>query len=240
MRPSWARVWAARGHRRDRRWRSSATCSGRAFLFAHRMYGGGAYDPANERVLWQTPLVMAAHRHRHDGLDRPAHRCSSAGRSSCRRPTPYPRRELLHPRRVPRAGSGPRSPPAARSSAAGPAPASPPSAPRPAASTSSSSTTPAASAWPAAARLAGMMPYGDANQIVMDMAREVLPVVEKTPVLAGVCGTDPFRIMKLFLRDVQDAGLQRGAELPHRRPDRRHLPRRTSKRRTWASTRKSR
>src|SRR6188768_1526380 len=54
--------------------------------------------------------------------------------------------------------------------------------------------------------LSGMMPYGDANQIVMDMAREVLPVVRKTPVLAGVCGTDPFRIMKLFLREVQTAG----------------------------------
>ena len=54
--------------------------------------------------------------------------------------------------------------------------------------------------------LSGMMPYGDANQIVMDMAREVLPVVEHTPVLAGVCGTDPFRIMKRFLRDVRDAG----------------------------------
>lgn len=54
--------------------------------------------------------------------------------------------------------------------------------------------------------LAGMMPYGDANAIVMDMAREVLPVVPNTPVLAGVCGTDPFRIMKLFLRDVQHAG----------------------------------
>src|SRR5882672_9929650 len=54
--------------------------------------------------------------------------------------------------------------------------------------------------------MSGMMPYGDANQIVMDMAREVLPVVHKTPVLAGVCGTDPFRIMKLFLRDVQSAG----------------------------------
>ena len=54
--------------------------------------------------------------------------------------------------------------------------------------------------------LSGMMPYGDANAIVMDMAREVLPVVQKTPVLAGVCGTDPFRIMRLFLRDVQDAG----------------------------------
>src|SRR5438445_5667403 len=54
--------------------------------------------------------------------------------------------------------------------------------------------------------LAGMMPYGDANQIVMDMAREVLPVVQNTPVLAGVCGTDPFRIMELFLREVQTAG----------------------------------
>jgi predicted TIM-barrel enzyme len=54
--------------------------------------------------------------------------------------------------------------------------------------------------------LAGMMPYGDANWIVMEMAREVLPVARKTPVLAGVCGTDPFRIMELFLRDVQRAG----------------------------------
>ncbi len=54
--------------------------------------------------------------------------------------------------------------------------------------------------------LCGMMPYGDANQIVMEMAREVLPVVTKTPVLAGVCGTDPFRIMRLFLREVQAAG----------------------------------
>ena len=51
-----------------------------------------------------------------------------------------------------------------------------------------------------------MMPYGDANAIVMDMAREVLPVVEHTPVLAGVCGTDPFRLMRNFLRDVKDAG----------------------------------
>lgn len=54
--------------------------------------------------------------------------------------------------------------------------------------------------------LSGMMPYGDANQIVMDMAREVLPIVRDTPVLAGVCGTDPFRIMKHFLREVQTAG----------------------------------
>ena len=54
--------------------------------------------------------------------------------------------------------------------------------------------------------LSGMMPYGDANQIVVDMAREVLPIVQNTPVLAGVCGTDPFRIMKLFLREIQAMG----------------------------------
>src|SRR5688572_31276263 len=54
--------------------------------------------------------------------------------------------------------------------------------------------------------LAGLLPYGDANAIVMEMAREVLPVVQKTPVLAGVCGTDPFRVMKRFLLDVKEAG----------------------------------
>jgi predicted TIM-barrel enzyme len=54
--------------------------------------------------------------------------------------------------------------------------------------------------------LAGMMPYGDANAIVMDMAREVLPVVEEVPVLAGVCGTDPFRSMQRFLEKVKRAG----------------------------------
>ncbi len=54
--------------------------------------------------------------------------------------------------------------------------------------------------------LSGMMPYGDANQIVLEMAREVLPVVKRTPVLAGVCGTDPFRVMARFLREVQAAG----------------------------------
>ena len=54
--------------------------------------------------------------------------------------------------------------------------------------------------------LAGMMPYGDANAIVMEMGREVLPVARDTPVLAGVCGTDPFRLMDVFLREVQAAG----------------------------------
>ena len=50
--------------------------------------------------------------------------------------------------------------------------------------------------------LAGLMPYGDANAIVMEMAREVIPVVKRTPVLAGVCGTDPFRDMEVFLKEV--------------------------------------
>ena len=54
--------------------------------------------------------------------------------------------------------------------------------------------------------LAGMMPYGDANAIVMEMASEVLPVVRHTPVLAGVCGTDPFRVIPRFLQQVRDAG----------------------------------
>jgi predicted TIM-barrel enzyme len=54
--------------------------------------------------------------------------------------------------------------------------------------------------------LAGLMPYGDANAIVMEMAHEVLPVVRETPVLAGVCGTDPFRLMPQFLEDVRRAG----------------------------------
>src|SRR4029077_16019359 len=47
--------------------------------------------------------------------------------------------------------------------------------------------------------LSGMMPYGDANQIVMEMAREVLPVARKTPVLAGGCGTRPLRVMRRLL-----------------------------------------
>jgi predicted TIM-barrel enzyme len=54
--------------------------------------------------------------------------------------------------------------------------------------------------------LAGLMPYGDANAIVMEMGAEVLPIVRDTPVLAGVCGTDPFRLMPQFLRGVRDAG----------------------------------
>jgi len=54
--------------------------------------------------------------------------------------------------------------------------------------------------------LAGLMPYGDANAIVVEMAAEVLPVVQRVPVLAGVCGTDPFRLMEVFLPELRRLG----------------------------------
>ena len=54
--------------------------------------------------------------------------------------------------------------------------------------------------------LAGLLPYGDANAIVVEMAAEVLPVVEDTPVLGGVCGTDPFRLMSVFLKQLEEMG----------------------------------
>ncbi|MEL6220739.1 MAG: phosphoenolpyruvate hydrolase family protein [Pseudomonadota bacterium] len=54
--------------------------------------------------------------------------------------------------------------------------------------------------------LAGLMPYGDANAIVVEMAAEVLPVVKHTPVLAGVCATDPFRLMLKFLDQLKEIG----------------------------------
>lgn len=54
--------------------------------------------------------------------------------------------------------------------------------------------------------LAGLLPYGDANKIVVEMGSEVLPVVKHTPVLAGVCGTDPFRIMEVFLKQLKEQG----------------------------------
>lgn len=54
--------------------------------------------------------------------------------------------------------------------------------------------------------LAGLLPYGDANAIVVEMASEVLPVVKNTPVLAGVCGTDPFRLMDVFLNQLKEIG----------------------------------
>jgi predicted TIM-barrel enzyme len=54
--------------------------------------------------------------------------------------------------------------------------------------------------------LAGLLSYGDANQIVVEMGQEVLPVVKETPVLAGVCGTDPFRVMEIYLKQLKDQG----------------------------------
>ncbi|MCA9033389.1 MAG: phosphoenolpyruvate hydrolase family protein, partial [Planctomycetaceae bacterium] len=54
--------------------------------------------------------------------------------------------------------------------------------------------------------LSGLMPYGDANAIVVEMSAEVLPVVKDVPVLAGVCGTDPFRIMELFVEQLKVIG----------------------------------
>ncbi len=54
--------------------------------------------------------------------------------------------------------------------------------------------------------LAGLMPYGDANAVVMEMAGEVLPIVKNTPVLAGVCASDPFRLMDKFLDEIKAAG----------------------------------
>jgi predicted TIM-barrel enzyme len=54
--------------------------------------------------------------------------------------------------------------------------------------------------------LAGLLPYGDANGIVVEMAAEVLPVVKHTPVQAGVCGTDPFRLMPVFLKQLREIG----------------------------------
>lgn len=53
---------------------------------------------------------------------------------------------------------------------------------------------------------AGLMPYGDANAIVVEMAGEVLPIIKDTPVLAGVCGTDPFRLMTVFLKQLKEMG----------------------------------
>lgn len=54
--------------------------------------------------------------------------------------------------------------------------------------------------------LSGLLSYGDANQIVIEMGAEVLPVVKHTPVLAGVCGTDPFRVMDIYLKQLKDMG----------------------------------
>ena len=62
--------------------------------------------------------------------------------------------------------------------------------------------------------LAGLLAYGDANAIVVEMAREVLPVVKQTPVLAGVNGTGPFRLMSRFLAELRDLGFAGAQNFP--------------------------
>ena len=113
----------------------------------------------------------------------------------------------------------------AQSSVAAQEPVSRPSLPRQAAQTSSSSTIRAAIAWPGAARWPGLMPYGDANGIVVEMAAEVLPIVKNTPVLAGVCGTDPFRLMPVFLKQLKEIGFSGVQNFPTVGLIRRQLPR---------------
>ncbi len=72
--------------------------------------------------------------------------------------------------------------------------------------------------------LAGLLAYGDANQIVVEMAAEVLPVVRRTPVLAGVNGTDPFRRMDLFLDQLKALGFAGVQNFPDGRPVRWRVP----------------
>ena len=125
---------------------------------------------------------------------------------------------------------------ASRSSAAARAPAFRPNARKRAASTSSSSIIPAATAWRGAARSPGFLAYGNANDIVLEMAREVLPVVKHTPVLAGVNGTDPFCIFDPFLDHLKALGFSGVQNFPDRRPVRRHHARQSRRDRhgLWA------
>ena len=87
--------------------------------------------------------------------------------------------------------------------------------------------------------LSGMMPYGDANQIVLDMAREVLPLVRNTPVLAGVCGTDPFRVMSASCATCRRPASV-GCKISQRSASSTASFAKISKKPRWATTRKSR
>ena len=87
--------------------------------------------------------------------------------------------------------------------------------------------------------LAGLMPYGDANAIVVDMAREVLPVVQETPVLAGVCGTDPFRLMPVFLDELRRIGFSGVQNFPTVGLFDGTYPRRARGDRAWATASRS-
>ena len=86
--------------------------------------------------------------------------------------------------------------------------------------------------------LSGLMPYGDANAIVVDMAREVLPVVKDVPVLAGVCGTDPFRLMDVFM-DELSASASRACRTSRPSGCSTASSASISKRRAWATTSRS-
>ena len=88
--------------------------------------------------------------------------------------------------------------------------------------------------------LSGLLAYGDANQIVVEMSREVLPVVRDTPVLAGVNGTDPFRMMDRFLDELKTMGFTGVQNFPTVGLFDGDLPRRTSRRPAWATTSRSR
>ena len=87
--------------------------------------------------------------------------------------------------------------------------------------------------------LAGLMPFGDANEIVVDMAREVLPVVKETPVLAGCLRHRSVPADAGVPRRAEAHRLQRRAELPDRRPDGRHVPDRARGDRAWATASRS-
>ena len=86
---------------------------------------------------------------------------------------------------------------------------------------------------------AGLLAYGNANEIVKEMAVEVLPVVKHTPVLAGVNGTDPFVLMKPFLAELKTMGFSGVQNFPDDRPLRRRHARRASRRPAWASDSRS-
>ena len=83
--------------------------------------------------------------------------------------------------------------------------------------------------------LAGLLAYGNANEIVVEMGREVLPVATRTPVLAGVNGTDPFMLRDHFLAQLGAMGFSGIQNFPTVGPDRRHLPRRAWRRPAWAT-----
>ena len=133
-------------------------------------------------------------------------------------------------------GCARRSTPAGRSSAPAPAPGSPRSAPRRAAADLIIIYNSGRYRMAGRGSLAGLMPYGDANAIVVEMAaRGAAGRRSETPVLAGVCGTDPFRLMPVFLDELKRIGFTGVQNFPTVGPDRRHLPAEPRGDRAWAT-----